>query len=1091
MNAALLLGQSPQGKQLESAAPIPSARIQLSAVGYSPPPRLDRLIEDESSVSLDFVDAGHILLTFNPRKLFHRDPSCPPGHQDRLMHAVILELPSGKIVREVDWYLHDRGRYLWPLSPGKFLLRRLNDLYIVDSQLQEHLLLSSSKDLLWVAVTPDAGQIIIETARDPDIVKPGLSPHEPAKHGAKFVAQFLDAQTLEPRRTVPLNKIVDLTGTSAGYVDLIQKGEIWLIRFGSSPTQRRNLARVRSRTVPDVFYAGNNSLLIGRCASTGCDYGVTSFALTGRRLWQQHWSRYRYFPAVARTEDDSRFAVSTLHHAPLDNSEPRPGSPQFDPDDAFQTELSQRDNFQQEVQIFETASGSPILSLKASPAVLSGQNVSLSPDGRRLAVLQGDALELFDLAQTSSEELAKSSVLKTEVPDLYALAEASDADAPQDATATAAIDKADQPQPEDSSASSSENPEDSASLPPPTALTEKELDAITGPTTTFKVSARSVVVDIVVTDSKGHPVRGLPQQDFQLVEDGKPQEVRSFHEFSDADEPAAAPTPPASTKPNPNVFTNNTYTPDPGAVTLILFDMLNTPSQDQVYARQQLIKFLQTKPKGSQFALCTLSSGGKSTAATLTGTSHLRLLQGFTPDETLLLAAARGNKSVPQDARWQGSASETRNAVGIVGDLAQGGRMSGFQNLLGALQGMQAEQVGTDTDERVAITTDSLMVLARYLAGIPGRKNLLWLSSAFPVSIAAPTGANDSAGGNRNYSEKIRTVTNLLGDAQVAIYPIDVRGLQGGGPAAENILAMAGPNVPLAATSSARILAPENTAAPSGLFEMDQQTAERNTLTEFATATGGKAFYNSNGIKDAIATAAEQGSNYYSLSYSPANKIYNGKFRRIKVQLAGKGHSLHYRQGYFAEDANAAGDADLSRRVRAAAMQHGSPPSRQILFAAKVALTGPKRKMNPTQIGEVPPGPAKKPASPGNVDVQHYTIDYTFQGSQLHFIPLENSTFRNVLTLMAASFDGEGTMLTAVSRLGVSNLEPALYKNVIGGEFQLHQEVDVPVRATSLRLGIQDQMSNHLGTIEIPLPVPPSPDTPRKVKHPLPPVEPD
>lgn len=127
--------------------PIPSASIDLSAIGYRVPSRLDRLTEDETAVSLDFVDADHVLLTFNRKKLWQRLPACPPEHDDRLMHAVILELPSGKVLGEKDWYLHDRRRYLWPLGPGKFLLRKLNDLYEVDSSLREKLLLSSPRIL--------------------------------------------------------------------------------------------------------------------------------------------------------------------------------------------------------------------------------------------------------------------------------------------------------------------------------------------------------------------------------------------------------------------------------------------------------------------------------------------------------------------------------------------------------------------------------------------------------------------------------------------------------------------------------------------------------------------------------------------------------------------------------------------------------------------------------------------------------------------------------------------------------------------------------------------------------------------------------
>jgi hypothetical protein len=96
--AALGFGQA--AAPFASNSPSPTARIELSALGYHVPSRMDRLIEDEASLSLDFVDQDHVLLTFDPKKLFQRLPGCTPDHQDRLMHAVILELPSGKVVKE-------------------------------------------------------------------------------------------------------------------------------------------------------------------------------------------------------------------------------------------------------------------------------------------------------------------------------------------------------------------------------------------------------------------------------------------------------------------------------------------------------------------------------------------------------------------------------------------------------------------------------------------------------------------------------------------------------------------------------------------------------------------------------------------------------------------------------------------------------------------------------------------------------------------------------------------------------------------------------------------------------------------------------
>ena len=97
-----------------------------------------------------------------------------------------------------------------------------------------------------------------------------------------------------------------------------------------------------------------------------------------------------------------------------------------------------------------------------------------------------------------------------------------------------------------------------------------------------------------------------------------------------------------------------------------------------------------------------------------------------------------------------------------------------------------------------------------------------------------------------------------------------------------------------------------------------------------------------------------KGSNYYTIYYSPANKNYDGRFRKIKVQLGGKGYTLHYRQGYYADDTrNSAKDAEMARRSRAVAMQHGSPLSHQLAFSVKVVPVGGKQKVDRAKLGEL------------------------------------------------------------------------------------------------------------------------------------------
>ena len=268
------------------------------------------------------------------------------------------------------------------------------------------------------------------------------------------------------------------------------------------------------------------------------------------------------------------------------------------------------------------------------------------------------------------------------------------------------------------------------------------------------------------------------------------------------------------------------------------------------------------------------------------------------------------------------------------------------------------------------------------------------------------------------------------------------------------------------------------------------RSAEFDAMNQLAQGTGGKAFYNSNAIEEAIATAVEQGSNYYTLSYAPSNKNYDGKFRKIKVALAEKGYRLHYRPGYFADDPYAAGkNAKLARDIAMTAMQHGSPESRQILFAVRVIPVGPKKKIDNAE--NIPVAGKKKNAPPATVEVQHYVIDFAVDSSRLRFIPQENGDYSGALDVRVAAYDKDGQQLTGLSAAWAGSLKPAAYKDVLSGGVRIEQALDVPVQAASLRLGVADPTSNFLGTLELPMPVPVPADVPRIVKHSLPEIEPD
>jgi VWFA-related protein len=1117
LHAASLTAENRASEPGSTAKPF--AEIDLSPAGYQSLAQSERLTDD-SNVSLDFVDQNHVLFTFDLKKLFKRLPECPPTHQDRLVRAVILELPSGKIVRQADWYLHDRRRYLWPLGSGRFLLRKLNSLYLVDSSLHEKLLTTASRDLLWVTVTPDGKEIIAETA-DNDAAAEKLREHSsPAKQETRM--EFLDANSMAVLRTIKFKGVVNLEATSSGFADTVHKGDLWLIRFGPTPRKRANIARVRSRCVPEVFYSAANAMLVGRCSWDSADYSVSAFTVSGIRLWRQHWSEHRYFPRIVRSEDGSRFGVSTARLAPG----PAGGS---DDGDA-------NHDLEQTVQILETASGNPVLSTKVTPVLLTGQNFSLAPDGRQLAVLHDSRLQLYDLPSLSEEERVKYAALKADAPDLYLpsskpqiplpsgnAGQAASSDSTRDeettyvaaeATPEPAIEGDDgEAQSAVASGSASANETGkrrsassapgSSGPPPAQATTEKVTAVANSSIPVFRVGTQAVVVDVVATDAKGHPAKGLREQDFRVFENGKPQAVRYFQEFTggEAAQTSGAPPSPPLHLP-PNVFTNNTQAPDPGSVTILLLDLLNTPMTDQQRAREQLVKFLQSKTKDSEFALCTLSTDLA---------AHLRLIQGFTADENLVIAAVNGKKGATHGVSWLDAGVGLENSLNGVRRMAQSDPIE-WQAVAQQMAQMAAEERVVDTDARVGITIDALKQLARYLSGIPGRKNLIWLSGSFPITLLPSDDFYAPVTENRNYAGQIKEATNLLAESHVAVYPVDVRGLAVSdlyGASNERNFAPSG--VPIGADpidlspnglingGTAGASDTLNLVAPTQIFQqqmehdMDLRATEQDTMKQIAADTGGRAFYNTNALGQAIATAAEQGSNYYTISYTPADRNYNGKFRKIKISLDQKGYQLHYRRGYFAVDPYApVKDKDLSRNIGMAAMQHGSPQSRQILFAVRVVPVGLPKMFDKSQEGPVRLASGNKRLDvAGLTEMQHYRIDYAVDSSDLRYLPIDKGLHHGVLNFMVTAFDDDGKLLTGVGSTAISNLKPAGYRDVILGGFRARQEIDVPLQATSLRLGVEDQLSSHLGTVELPLPLPAPPDVPRIVKHSLPEVEPD
>jgi len=258
------------------------------------------------------------------------------------------------------------------------------------------------------------------------------------------------------------------------------------------------------------------------------------------------------------------------------------------------------------------------------------------------------------------------------------------------------------------------------------------------PQYTLRARVPLTILDVVVTDSKGHPVHGLKQSDFTILEDGKEMTPNSFEEHR-SDE--AATTTPIQLDLSPDTFTNITPTqPKSSPINVLLIDNLNTPTSVQQIVRKELLSFVNKAPPGMRMAVFGFNF-------------RLSVLQGFTSDPELLKAAITDKKNIslapPLEDQGQDATNDAPGSITIPCDTV-----------------LEHEAA------RGQYSITAMKQIARYLSGVAGRKNLIWFAGSFPLQDG-PCPDGDSY----DLTADIHSATDALARAHVAIYPVDPRAL--------------------------------------------------------------------------------------------------------------------------------------------------------------------------------------------------------------------------------------------------------------------------------------------------------------------------
>jgi VWFA-related protein len=396
----------------------------------------------------------------------------------------------------------------------------------------------------------------------------------------------------------------------------------------------------------------------------------------------------------------------------------------------------------------------------------------------------------------------------------------------------------------------------------------------------FKSQTVLIQVPAVITDKAGNHVHGLTKDDFKVLEDGRQQKITTFEEVTAAARPLPAPS-------LPNTFSNLTFNNQQAlSITVIALDTINTPFLDQEYGRRQLIKYLANNlDSGHVLGLVVMGSRG------------VKVLGGINSDPAALIAAlkqASGEVSRMETFSTGGKilGSVESDPTQLTGGIGRGedaaSRMRKFILNADVLEGQYQQS------QAIEDTMRAFLSIAWSLSGVPGRKSLIWATGGFPFSLNSPSSL---PGGSLSVLYE-RTV-EALKNAQIAVYPVDVRGLVNTAPNAD--VTYSGENGP----AGGEVLAAGSSLNASTL----------GSMTTFAEMTGGHAYYNNNDLAAGFKRAADDSAQYYLLGYYADPHNTKPGWRKLQVQLKEKDKTLEVRARTGVFFTNAALDPELTHKA--------------------------------------------------------------------------------------------------------------------------------------------------------------------------------
>jgi VWFA-related protein len=523
-------------------------------------------------------------------------------------------------------------------------------------------------------------------------------------------------------------------------------------------------------------------------------------------------------------------------------------------------------------------------------------------------------------------------------------------------------------------------------------------------TPTFHTATQLVEVTVTVVDKKGNPVAGLGPADFVVLDEGKPQPVAVFH-FDGGR--GTAPARAAETAPPSGTFTNRPALTDnaPRNVTALVLDNINTTPEQGVTARAQAMRYLRTLAPQTVTALYLLGE-------------HVYVLHDFT-DDAAALREQLEKADLPPPTGWE--MDERQAVVEAEALLKVFDNDEAIKDLLSTALRADAIANAAIRRDRMERSLGQIEALGAHLAGIPGRKSLVWIGGGFSMAAVVPSLSQRTPELLETSEEEVRQVSRRLAQQGIVLYIVDAHYLE----------------LPSDSRPATRVQVPQR---GRGNFELFMDTASMSIDTQsamqtMASITGGRYFY-PNDVTSGVDKVLSDLQGSYTLGFYTSEKP-DDKWHKLKVQVKRSGLSVRYREGYLA-DSHAAQPVAWTEETRRTALSNP-------LGSSAIPLTATCKK----------------------TPYDDLSVTLLVDTGALQFLP-DGENLKADLEILIGDRTAEG--LTRTSRSAVTSTVPAAQLEAARQEPTSIDMIWKPADdATALRVIVHDVNSGRYGSLDVPL----------------------